>query len=126
MARHRHHGVVVVTDAAHLDAARRIVVDELAQLDLACSRFRSDSEVARLATRGNAWTPVSDVLADVLACALDVARATDGDVDPTMGTDMSRLGYDRDFGEIQHATGRRLRRRGAASYLSPRVPDDLA
>jgi len=94
---------VVVTHRPHLDAAQSIVVDELAQLDLACSRFRSDSEVARLATRGNAWTPVSDVLTDVLACALDVARTTDGDVDPTMGTDMSRLGYDRDFGEIQHA-----------------------
>jgi thiamine biosynthesis lipoprotein len=94
---------VVVTDPSCLDAAQQIVVDELAQLDLACSRFRSDSEVARLATRGNAWTAVSDVLADVLACALDVARVTDGDVDPTMGTDMSRLGYDRDFGEIQKA-----------------------
>jgi thiamine biosynthesis lipoprotein len=93
---------VVVTDPAYLEAARHIVVEELAQLDLACSRFRSDSEVARLATRGNAWTAVSDVFADVLACALDVARVTDGDVDPTMGTDMNRLGYDRDFGEIQH------------------------
>jgi thiamine biosynthesis lipoprotein len=95
---------VVVTDPAYLDAAHDIVVDELAQLDLACSRFRSDSEVARLATRGNAWTAVSEVLADVLACALDVARVTDGDVDPTMGTDLSRLGYDRDFGEIQQAS----------------------
>jgi FAD:protein FMN transferase len=95
---------VVVTDSAYLKAARHIVVEELAQLDLACSRFRSDSEVARLAARGNAWTAVSDVLAEVLACALDVARATDGDVDPTMGTDLSRLGYDRDFGEIQKAS----------------------
>lgn len=95
---------VVVTDPAHLDAAQRIVVDELAQLDVACSRFRSDSEIARLAARGSAWTAVSEVLADVLACALDVARSTDGDVDPTMGTDLSRLGYDRDFGAIKALT----------------------
>jgi thiamine biosynthesis lipoprotein len=95
---------VVVTDPAHLDAAQLIVVDELAQLDLACSRFRSDSEIARLAARGNAWTAVSDVLADVLVCALEVARFTDGDVDPTMGTDLSRLGYDRDFGEVKNAS----------------------
>ncbi|HEY5050713.1 MAG TPA: FAD:protein FMN transferase [Acidothermaceae bacterium] len=95
---------VVVTDPAYLDAAQQIVVEELAQLDLACSRFRSDSEIARLAARGNAWTAVSDVLAEVLACALDVARVTDGDVDPTMGTDMSRLGYDRDFGEMRTAS----------------------
>ncbi len=59
--------LVVVTDQTHLDAAQHIVVDELAQLDLACSRFRDDSEIARLAARGNAWTPVSDVLADVLS-----------------------------------------------------------
>lgn len=94
---------VVVTEPAHLEAARNIVVDELAQVDLACSRFRSDSEIARLAARGNAWTPVSVVLADVLACALDVARVTDGAVDPTMGTDLSRLGYDRDYDEIKNA-----------------------
>jgi thiamine biosynthesis lipoprotein len=97
---------VVVTEPAYLEAARHIVVDELAQVDLACSRFRSDSEIARLATRGNAWTTVSDLLADVLACALDVARITDGDVDPTMGTDLSRLGYDRDYGEIKNACAR--------------------
>jgi FAD:protein FMN transferase len=95
---------VVVSDPAGLDAAQRIIVEELAQLDLACSRFRSDSEIARLATRGNAWTAVSDVLADVLACALDVARITEGDVDPTMGTDLSRLGYDRDYGEIKNTS----------------------
>jgi FAD:protein FMN transferase len=95
---------VVVTDSASLDAAQDIVVGELAQLDLACSRFRSDSEVAQLAARGNAWTSVSDVLAEVVACALDVARVTDGDVDPTMGTDMSRLGYDRDYSEIKKAS----------------------
>jgi thiamine biosynthesis lipoprotein len=92
---------IVVTDAAYLDAAQAIVVRNLAQLDLACSRFRSDSEVARLAARGNAWTSVSGVLADALACALDVARSTDGDVDPTMGADMSRLGYDRDYGTLK-------------------------
>ena len=96
--------LVVVTDLAHLDAAQHIVVDELAQLDLACSRFRDDSEIARLAARGNAWTPVSEVLADVLRCALDVARVTDGDVDPTMGTDLCRLGYDRDFSELKKAS----------------------
>jgi FAD:protein FMN transferase len=98
---------VVVTEPAHLDAAQRIVVDELKALDLACSRFRPDSEIARLAARGNAWTHVSDVLAEVLACALDVARATDGDVDPTMGTDLSFLGYDRDFGEMKEMSAPR-------------------
>lgn len=94
---------VVVTKPVHLEAAHDIAVDALAQLDHACSRFRSDSEIARLAARGNAWTPISETLADVLACALDVARVTDGDVDPTMGTDLCRLGYDRDYSEVKKA-----------------------
>lgn len=105
---------IVVTDPSHLDAAQHIVVDELAQLDLACSRFRSDSEIAKLAMRGNAWTPVSELLADVLACALNVARLTDGDVDPTMGSDLNRLGYDRDFSELKKATAT-----GASSAAVP-------
>lgn len=93
---------VVVTSPEQLFAARQIVVEELEALDLACSRFRPDSEIARLAAHSGSWTPVSALLAEVLECALAVARDTDGDVDPTMGTDLSRLGYDRDFGEIAH------------------------
>ncbi|MDQ1540892.1 MAG: FAD:protein transferase [Actinomycetota bacterium] len=94
---------VVVTEPLALDAARRIVIDELAALDLACSRFRADSEIAALTAAAGSWVPVSDVLADVLACALEVARSTDGDVDPTMGSDLHALGYDRDFVEIAHS-----------------------
>jgi thiamine biosynthesis lipoprotein len=91
---------IATTTPERIEDARRIVVAELAALDLACSRFRPDSEIAGLASSGGRWTPVSNLLGEVLACALRVARETDGDVDPTMGTDLSRLGYDRDFGEI--------------------------
>lgn len=93
---------VVVTAPEQLFAARRIMTAELQALDLACSRFRPDSEIARLAADAGRWTPVSDALGEVLECALAVAGDTAGDVDPTMGTDLSRLGYDRDFGEIVH------------------------
>lgn len=91
---------VVVTSRADVDAATRIVAAELDALDRACSRFRADSEIATLARAGGAWVAVSDVLAEVLACALGVASFTDGDVDPTMGADLQDLGYDRDFGEL--------------------------
>jgi thiamine biosynthesis lipoprotein len=91
---------VVVTSPVALDAATAIVAGELDELDRACSRFRPDSEIATLAGAGGAWVTVSDVLTEVLAGALDVARSTDGDVDPTMGADLHRLGYDRDFGEL--------------------------
>jgi thiamine biosynthesis lipoprotein len=91
---------VVVTSPTALDAATAIVFAELDALDRACSRFRHDSEIATLAGAGGAWVTVSDVLTEVLACALDVARSTNGDVDPTMGADLHHLGYDRDFGEL--------------------------
>jgi thiamine biosynthesis lipoprotein len=97
---------VVVTDAGALGAARAIVVAELAALDLACSRFRDDSEIAVVAMHSGHWTPISPLLAEVLGCALDVARDTGGDVDPTMGTDLSLLGYDRDFADVVHTTAR--------------------
>lgn len=96
---------VVVTSPKALWAARQILVKELHALDLACSRFRPDSEIAGLAVRAGRWTPVSEVLAEVLASALAAARDTGGVVDPTMGTDLSRLGYDRDFYEITRGVG---------------------
>lgn len=91
---------VVVTSRRELWAAREIAVEELHALDMACSRFRPDSEIAALASHAGSWTSISEELAGVLDCALRAARDTDGDVDPTMGADLSRLGYDRDFGEV--------------------------
>ena len=39
---------LVVTDPGALDAAGRLLGDDLAELDAACSRFRPDSEVVRI------------------------------------------------------------------------------
>jgi thiamine biosynthesis lipoprotein len=91
---------VVVTVPAAIEAARRIVAEELAELDVACSRFRSDSEIATVAASAGEWTTISPLLGEVLGCALDVAERTDGGVDPTMGNDLTWLGYDRDFDEL--------------------------
>ncbi len=88
---------LLVTDPARLDPARQLLAADLSALDLACSRFRPDSELA-LAERA-AGTPVhvSPVLADAVAVALRAAEMTDGDLDPTVATAMADLGYDRDF-----------------------------
>jgi thiamine biosynthesis lipoprotein len=100
---------LVVTDPGQLDAARQLLADDLAELDLACSRFRPDSElvalgnVAREAT-GPVSVTVSPLLAEAIAVALRAASLTDGDVDPTVGGVLSALGYDRDFGQVP-ATG---------------------
>ena len=100
---------LVVTDPGQLDAARRLLTDDLAELDLACSRFRPDSELAALGAAardaaGPVSVTVSPLLAEAIAVSLRAASLTDGDVDPTVGGVLSALGYDRDFGQVP-ATG---------------------
>jgi thiamine biosynthesis lipoprotein ApbE len=88
---------LVVTDPARLATGRELLASYLAALDLACSRFRADSELAGAERRAGTPVPVSEVLADAVAVALDAAEATDGDLDPTVATRLAALGYDRDF-----------------------------
>lgn len=88
---------LLVTDPEALPAARAVVDAELDVIDLAASRFRPDSEVCALADAAGARVPVSPVLADLIAAALDAARITDGDVDPTVGSALVALGYDGDI-----------------------------
>ena len=91
---------LAVTDPAALDEARHVLTDSLAAVDDAASRFRPDSEVARLDEAAGAWTAVTPLLTDLLTVALRAARITDGDVDPTVGAALCGLGYDRDFARI--------------------------
>jgi thiamine biosynthesis lipoprotein ApbE len=96
---------LVVTEPRCLPQARALLEADLADVDLACSRFRADSEICALQTTRQA-TPqttgqqVSPLLAEAIAVALRAAELTDGDVDPTVGAAMSALGYDRDFGHL--------------------------
>lgn len=88
---------LLVTEPADLDRARVLVDAELDAVEMAASRFRTDSEVCVLAGAGGAWRPVSQVLADLIAAALGAAAFTDGDVDPTVGCAVVALGYDAAF-----------------------------
>lgn len=86
---------VVVTDGDMLAAARSLLTAELTALDRACSRLRPDAEIRRLeAARGRPVT-VSPLLASAVRVALDSARASGGDLDPTVGTALVDLGYGR-------------------------------
>ena len=87
---------VITTEGAALPEARRIVEDELAALDVAASRFRADSEVRRLEAGDGRPQRVSPLLVEVVDVALHAAAVTDGDLDPTIGTALADLGYDRD------------------------------
>jgi thiamine biosynthesis lipoprotein ApbE len=92
---------VVVRDPRDLALARQIVGEELDAIDLACSRFRPDSELLRLGDGLGKPVPVSPLLADAVAAALEAAAVTDGDLDPTVGAAMDAVGYDRDFDRIE-------------------------
>jgi thiamine biosynthesis lipoprotein len=91
---------LLVTQPGRLVAARRAVEAELAELDLACSRFRDDSELTRLNRGRGEPVRVGTPLFVAVGIALRAARITDGLVDPTVGTAMDAIGYDRDFDEI--------------------------
>ncbi|MBO0825402.1 MAG: FAD:protein FMN transferase [Actinobacteria bacterium] len=99
-------GALLVTRHEAARQARDILDTELQAIDLACSRFRSDSELTRLNAGTGTRHPVSPLLAEALDVALRAAAATDGAVDPTCGQSLVRLGYDADFAEVvQRASG---------------------
>ncbi|HEX7443710.1 MAG TPA: FAD:protein FMN transferase, partial [Acidimicrobiales bacterium] len=88
---------VAVGDPGVADAALALLADDLAALDRACSRFRPDSELRLLERRGGRPTRVSPLLFEVVETACAVAARTAGIVDPTIGSALVELGYDRDF-----------------------------
>jgi FAD:protein FMN transferase len=83
---------VVVTDPRALDSAVDVVRAGLDRVEAACSRFRPDSELAALTPGTHRLSPM---LADLLGTALDAAEASSGLVDPTVGSAVRALGYDR-------------------------------
>jgi thiamine biosynthesis lipoprotein len=95
--------VLLVTRPRAIGQARSIADRLLAEVDLACSRFRPDSELSRLNAAGGEPTQISATFADLLAVALRAARLTGGDVDPTCGRALAGLGYDRDFADMRAA-----------------------
>lgn len=94
---------LLVMEPRRLEAARAIADAELAAVDRACSRFRPDSELSRLNAADGAVTSVSELFAELVEAALRAARLTDGDVDPTCGQALAKIGYDRDFALLQAA-----------------------
>jgi thiamine biosynthesis lipoprotein len=109
--------LLVLGDERALALARAAVERWLDEVDLACSRFRADSELSRL----NA--------ADGQAMHVSPTLITDGDVDPTLGEALERAGYDRDWELIEadperaapDAPAPRLRVRARPAWTRVRV-----
>jgi thiamine biosynthesis lipoprotein len=99
-----------VSDPAGLGDAREIVDQVVAEIDLACSRFRDDSELTAVNAAAGEPVRVSPLMLDAVQAAVRAAELTDGDVDPTVGGAVIALGYDRDYSLI-----------GAQGEPAPRV-----
>ena len=83
-------------------SAAGLVKAQLVELDLACSRFRPDSEL-NLLPHGRP-ARISPLLSELLAAGIRTARRTDGLVDPTVGRAIRSLGYDDDLAVVQNRT----------------------
>ena len=91
---------VVVQDAAAADEAEHVLAAELEAIDLACSRFRDDSELQMVHANAGRPVEVGELLFDALSVALHAAERTGGAVDPTIGNAIAALGYDADLEEV--------------------------
>ena len=92
---------VVVQEPGAADEAEQLLACELAALDLACSRFRPDSELQSVHANAGRAVTVSALLFEALSVACDAAERTGGAVDPTIGNAIAALGYDADLAEVQ-------------------------
>lgn len=89
--------VLKLTDPGALAHARRIVEQQIREIDRACSRFRADSELERVNALPGVSVRVGEVLLEAVEVGLRAARLTDGDVDPALGEALVIAGYDRDY-----------------------------
>lgn len=92
---------LVVTERSCLGPAVAIAKRHLAEVDAVASRFRADSELVLLGRDADGGTEVSDLLAELLRAALLAAELSGGSVDPTVGSALEDIGYDRDIELVQ-------------------------
>lgn len=71
-----------------------------------CTRFDPSSEVMQLLHHPGRPVPVSTLLFEVTAFALDLADQTEGAFDPTIGATLEQLGFNTHYrsGEVVHST----------------------
>jgi thiamine biosynthesis lipoprotein len=93
--------LVAVTEDAALPRARTMLEVALSRLDAACSRFRPDSELSRANECAGRTVEISPLLAELVAVGLRAYDASQGCVDPTLGSELRAAGYDRTFALVR-------------------------
>jgi thiamine biosynthesis lipoprotein len=112
------------TDDASLADASAELMRELDAVDRACSRFRDDSELARLNRAEGQPFAASDYLFDAVRVALRAAAATEGWVDPTIGRGLRLAGYDRTFMVVRARDPGAVRFAPAAGWRHVELDED--
>lgn len=97
--------LVRVQDASAITQARAIVAAELDAIDIAASRFRSDSELTAVNRAAGRMVTIGPLLHEAIATALEAAAITRGAVDPTLGEAITFAGYDCDWAELERRGG---------------------
>lgn len=92
--------VAVLLPSADADAGFAAVQDLFAAWESALSRFLPASELSRLNANAGSPVTVGPLLWTVLDRALDAAASTEGRYDPTLGSQLVGLGYDRTFEQV--------------------------
>jgi thiamine biosynthesis lipoprotein len=91
---------VWIGTTGNLEPCERAVREVVAAVDAACSRFRDDSELARVNASDGQPQHVSPLFTKAVRVALAAAEQTDGAVDPTIGEAIRVLGYDVSFDRL--------------------------
>jgi len=113
---------IQATEAVDLPIVRNVVESELAAIDLACSRFRPDSELERVNAGAGHSVAAGPLLIEAVEVALRAARLTDGDVDPALGEALVIAGYDRDFSLLESPPSARVDSDRASAGFPERDP----
>ena len=115
---------LIMLDPLALSDGIDVLERELDAIDLACSRFRDDSEVRRLSRADGHWVRTSRLLREALSVAVAAAEQTGGVVDPTVGGTMRALGWDADFRVVvSRQSPARIEIRPAAGWRCIEIDD---
>jgi FAD:protein FMN transferase len=95
-------GTLVTECDDHRAFAEKRLWHWLSEIDIACNRFRDDSDISRLnASSGDpSGVQVGPIFERALDASLDAYAATEGLCDPTVLPALLALGYDVDYSEL--------------------------